>query len=126
VNFQRHGEEVKSLLHIQQIPRVLFGDPNCLMQTPNIFLTYSPSNKRASKIYLKASHHVWYNASLVNGVHAFGPLHQDLILISILPTCPSYEFICKDHAIGGKFTIFEALCNCHCNEACSLDYLQSR
>jgi hypothetical protein len=35
---------MNSLLHIQEIPRVLLGDPKCLMQVLDILLTYSLSN----------------------------------------------------------------------------------
>jgi hypothetical protein len=34
--------------YIQQIPRVLFSDPKCLVQALDILLIYSPSNKKAS------------------------------------------------------------------------------
>jgi hypothetical protein len=48
-------------------------------------------------LFTKAFHHLWYNASVMNGAQASGSLHQDLIQIFILPTWSSYEFTSKDH-----------------------------
>jgi hypothetical protein len=48
------------------------------MQALDILITYSPNSKRVNYVDSKASHHLWYDASVVSGTPSHHPCFYHL------------------------------------------------